>query len=138
MFTADVPETLIQSRTGHCSVEALRLYERPSHDQHQAVSNVLTSVAPQRSFGKELSNLRSSASAQCTSVISRSTAENHAKRSATVQSSFPTSFQMPALFGNMNHCSVNININMNQNQPALKSSVEEEFDELVSDINLEL
>ena len=36
---------------------------------------------------------------------------------------------MPALFGNMNHCSVNININMNQ--PAVKSSVEEEFDEVV-------
>ena len=34
------------------------------------------------------------------------------------------------LFGNMNHCSVNININMNQ--PALKSPVEEKFDALVS------
>lgn len=54
MFAANVPEKLIKSRTGHRSVEALRLYERPSHDQHQAVSNVLTSVAPQRSFGKEL------------------------------------------------------------------------------------
>ena len=54
-------------------------------------------------------------------------------RSTTV---LPTGFQMPALFGNMNQCSVNININMNQ--PALKSSVEEEFDELVSDANFEL
>ena len=57
MIAANVPEKLIQSRTGHRSVETLRLYERPSHDQHQAVSNVLTSVASQRSFGKELSNL---------------------------------------------------------------------------------
>ena len=48
MFAANIPEKLIQSRTRHQSVEALRLYERPSHDQHQAVSNVLTSVAPIR------------------------------------------------------------------------------------------
>ena len=53
-----------------------------------------------------------------------------------MESPFPTSFQMPALFGNMNHCSVNININMNR--LALKCSVEEEFDELVSDVNFEL
>ena len=135
MFAANVPEKLIQSRTGHRSVEALRLYERPSHDQHQAVSNVLTSVAPQRNFGKELTNLQSSNS-QNTSVICRSTGENRATRSTTVQSPFPTNFQMPALFGNMNHCSVNININVNQ--PAVQSSVEEEFDELVSDVNFEL
>lgn len=95
MFAANVPEKLIQSRTGHRSVEALRLYERPSHDQYQAVSNVLTSVAPQRSFGKELSNIQSSTS-QHTSVISKSRAENHATRSTTIQSPFPTSFQMPA------------------------------------------
>ena len=133
MFATNVPEKLIQSRTGHRSVKALRLYERPSHDQHQAVSKVLTSVAPQRSFGKELSNIRSSTS-QHTSVISKS-AENRATRSTTVQSPFPTGFQMPALFGNMNQCSVNININMNQ--PAIKSSVEEEFDQLVSDVNYE-
>ena len=113
MFTANVPKKLIQSRTGHRTVEALRQYERPSYDQHQAVSNVLTSVEPKRSFGKELTNLRSSAS-HCTGVISRSTAENRAKRSTTVRSPFLTGFQMPALFGNMNNCSVNINVNMNQ------------------------
>ena len=43
---------------------------------------------------------------------------------------------MPALFGNMNHYSMNININMSQ--PAVQSSVEEEFNELVSDVNFEL
>ena len=87
--------------------------------------NVLTSVAPQKSFGKEqLPNLRPSNS-QNTGVICRSTAENRA-----------TNFQMPALFGNMNHYSVNININMNQ--PAVQSSVEEEFDELISNVNVEL
>ena len=46
MFAANVPEKLVQSRTGHRSLDALRLYERPSHEQHQAVSNVLTSAVP--------------------------------------------------------------------------------------------
>ena len=54
MFAASVPEKLIQSRTGHRSIEALRVYERPSHEQHQAVSNLLTSLQPKRSFGDEL------------------------------------------------------------------------------------
>ena len=68
-------------------------------------------------------------------MISRSTAENHAMRSTTVRSPFLTGFQMPALFGNMNNCSVNINVNMNQ--PAVNASMEEEFDQLVSDVNFE-
>ena len=132
MFAANVPEKIIQSRTGHRSVEALRVYERPSIDQQQAVSNVLTSVAPQRSFGKELSNIQSSA-IQRSSVIA--TAEKHTTKSNTLQSTLLTNIQMPALFGNMNNCSVNININMNQ--PATKSSIEQEFDEIVSDVNFE-
>ena len=63
MFAANVPEKLIQSRTGHRSLDALRLYERPSHEheQHQAVSNVLTSAVPQVSFRDELTNIQSTA-----------------------------------------------------------------------------
>ena len=63
MFTANVPEKLIQSRTGHRSLDALRLYERPSHEQQQAVSKILTSAQTQRpkSLGEELANVRSSA-----------------------------------------------------------------------------
>ena len=56
MFAASVPERLIQSRTGHRSLDALRLYERPSHEQQQAVSKILTSAEPQR-----LTNVQSSA-----------------------------------------------------------------------------
>ena len=129
MFAANVPEKLIQSKTGHRSIEALRQYERPSYDQHQGVSNVLTSVEPQRSFGKQLTNLQSFAS-HCTGVISRSSADNHAMRSTTVRSPFSTIFQMPALFDN------NINVNI-MNQPAVNASVEEEFDQLVRDVNFE-
>ncbi len=43
MFESNVPERMIQSYTGHRSLEALRKYERPSHAQHQEVSDILTS-----------------------------------------------------------------------------------------------
>ena len=41
LFAAGVPEKIIQQRTGHRSVEALRVYERTTEKQHQAISNVL-------------------------------------------------------------------------------------------------
>ena len=43
MFSANVPEKIIQSRTGHRSEEALRLYERPTVDQQRSVTQLLTS-----------------------------------------------------------------------------------------------
>ena len=45
MSSASVPEKLIESRTGHCSLEALILNEKPSHEQQQAILNILTSGA---------------------------------------------------------------------------------------------
>ena len=46
LFAAGVPERIIQQRTGHRSLDALRLYERPTEQQQQAVSSVLASAAP--------------------------------------------------------------------------------------------
>lgn len=43
LFEAGVPEKIIKERTGHRSLEALRLYERTTRDQHQAVSVILSS-----------------------------------------------------------------------------------------------
>ena len=43
MYEAEVPESLIQERTGHRSLKALRVYERSTEAQHQAVSAVLSS-----------------------------------------------------------------------------------------------
>ena len=43
MFRAGVPEKLVQECTGHRTVKALRMYERPSTSQHAAVSNILLS-----------------------------------------------------------------------------------------------
>ena len=45
LFDAGVPERIIQSRTGHKSVEALRLYERVTNDQVSMVSKVLSGSA---------------------------------------------------------------------------------------------
>ena len=41
MFQAGVPEKIVQERTGHRSIKALRMYERTTTSQHMAVSNVL-------------------------------------------------------------------------------------------------
>ena len=41
LFNGGVPEHLIQQRTGHKSLGALRLYERPSADQSVVFSNLL-------------------------------------------------------------------------------------------------
>ena len=41
LFSAGVPERIIQGRTGHVSVEALRKYERVTQTQELAVSNIL-------------------------------------------------------------------------------------------------
>ena len=42
LFHADVPEKLIQQRTGHHSVEALRQYERTSQSQLLDISNIMS------------------------------------------------------------------------------------------------
>ena len=42
LFAAGVPERVIQGRTGHVSIEALRKYERVTENQELAVSKILT------------------------------------------------------------------------------------------------
>ena len=43
LYTAGVPEKIIQERTGHRSVECLRSYERTNEKQQHAVSRILSS-----------------------------------------------------------------------------------------------
>ena len=43
LFQAHVPERLIQQRTGHRSMEALRVYERTTGEQHRTISAILSS-----------------------------------------------------------------------------------------------
>ena len=42
----NVPEKLIQERTGHRSTTALRMYERTSSQQQMSVSSIIASAAP--------------------------------------------------------------------------------------------
>ena len=53
MYQAEV-QTLIQERTGHRSLQALRVYERSTEKQHKAVSAVLSSNS-QTTFHSEIS-----------------------------------------------------------------------------------
>ena len=57
MFASNVPERMIQSYTGHKSLEALRKYECPTHDQHQEILDILT-ANDKRSFGTDITNKR--------------------------------------------------------------------------------
>jgi len=43
MFAANVPEKIVQQRTGNRSLDGLRRYERTSLEQQRAVSSVLAS-----------------------------------------------------------------------------------------------
>ena len=43
MFQAQVPEKIIQERTGHRSLAPLRMYERTTEEQHKAASTILSS-----------------------------------------------------------------------------------------------
>ena len=137
MFAANVPEKLIQSRTGHRSTEAFRFYERPSHDQHQAVSNILTSSEHQKSFSKELSTIQSAAPEETDQQQAKSRSfgtevtniKSFASQSNTSTSLMSSIQNHSDLFGNLNHCSVNINFNMSS-----QKRVEEEFDYLVKNM----
>ena len=57
LFHANVPEKMIQERTGHRSLVALRTYERTAHDQHQAVSSILSSATPGCSYQNSTSTV---------------------------------------------------------------------------------
>ncbi len=59
LFEAGVDEKIIQSRSGHRSTEALRMYERITPDQEKAVSTILTS-AVKKEYRKELEAVSSS------------------------------------------------------------------------------
>ena len=46
LFDAGVPEAVIQKRTGHQSVDALRVYERVTIEQEKSVAEILTPQSP--------------------------------------------------------------------------------------------
>ena len=127
MFQASVPEQMIQKTTGHQSIEGLRTYERVSAEQHQAVSNLMM-AGTSSSFQEELAK----STTVTTKQMSRPTASGAVFSSKAVvggQDGFRN------LFGNITNCTIGkLTVNIN---PAItvQQSVEEEFDELVRDVD---
>ena len=131
LFAANVPEKLIQGRTGHQTVKALRMYERPSQEQHQAVSNILLNNEQGREFGTE---------------VNRNTAVVRDKRTLECQQTSAQKFLPTALFENMVNCCVNftpqnfvVNISNHGTASTVQDSlsVEKEFDKLVENVSME-
>ena len=60
LYQADVPEKLIQERTGHRSLKALWVYERTTTHQQQAVSSLLSSTQMHSSFQQHLTKINQS------------------------------------------------------------------------------
>ena len=116
MFTASVLEKMIREVTGHRST-GLLTYERPSLQQHQAVSFVLMS-------GK---NKQDEASLPVGKVSSRQ------QKSCVSKSSL-----FGSMFAGLEHCTININprnlvINMNGSQQQFDEEEDcEEFDAITS------
>ena len=102
LYTAGVPEKIIQERTGHQSIECLRMYEHTNEKQQLAVSKVL-SFSTEINFQSEIERLE----AQC---------------SNTVPSLMPNAV---ATLGNpmtFNNCQVNISSNNGPSAPVNFSS----------------
>ena len=91
LYEAEVPEKIIQERTGHRSFECLRMYERTSEKQHQAVSNILSSSS------------QSTYHTQITKVDSQNIA---------------TSSNTTGLLPKMNFANCQVNVNINQGSAA--------------------
>lgn len=91
LYEAEVPEKIIQERTGHRSLECLRMYERTSEKQHQAVSNILSSSS------------QSTYHTQITKIDSQNIA---------------TSSNMTGLLPKMNFANCQVNVNINQGSAA--------------------
>ena len=111
MFQANVSERVIQKVTGHRSLQALRCYERVSADQHREVSKLLMPAQP------------------------TAAAVGHA------QPVPEHSNDLGGMFGGFASCSIgNITVNVNPTYSTIShraSAVEEEFDDIVQDINFQ-
>ena len=96
MYDSGVPEKMIQERTGHRSLEALRMYERTNQSQHQAVSAVLSAPCSRNtSYNKYIESEKM--------TLSHTVCQP--------QTSTPSNFT----FQNLHGCTININAVPSQN-----------------------
>ena len=99
LFESNVPEKLIHERTGHKSVDALRLYERTSVDQQKSVSTLL--CAPKKDTSALLcAPKKSEFQSPMTTQPPALTSHNNSALSAT-----------QTMFKDFNNCTFNITFN---------------------------
>ena len=126
MFAQQVPEKLIQERTGHRSLEALRTYERSNEEQHRAVSSVLCETK-RSNYSQQL--IQHSTKSRSLSI--------HGMPSTSATESQSSSFAMPGnvMFNNLHGCTINITQAPPPAQSPLTPNIElteNELDELFS------
>ena len=130
MFSAAVPEKLIKEVTGHKSTQALQLYERPTVEQKQAVSNVITGGSRKENFSSELCRVQNQPPVSTPQPPQRQALQQLSMNDRRVVDS---SSWMSSMFNGLTNCTINItpqNFNVNFNpQP---KGVEDEFDTVVS------
>jgi hypothetical protein len=127
MFARQVPEKLIQERTGHHSLEALRTYERSNEEQHKAVSSVLCDSKPSTYSQQIIQSTKS-----CTLSI------HGASTGAPAQSSSLTMPGGNVTFNNLHGCTINVTQAPPPTQLPLMPNIEltkKELDELFSHIS---
>ena len=97
MFHANIPEKVIQSRTGHLSLKALRMYENPTDEQHSAACSVLVdrrSVTP-----PEVLKPTQPLAGPVPSTMVQASSTTH-----------DTSVVPSALFGSARNCTINVQV----------------------------
>ena len=111
MFQANISEQIIQKRTGHRSLQALRCYERVSADQHREVSKLLMPTQP-----------------RAATINFRQPAPERGG-------------DFGKMFGGFHSCSIgSVTINVNptfSTDHHVESAIQEEFDDIVQDINFD-
>ena len=105
LYEAEVPENIIQERTGQRSLECLHTYERTSDKQQQAVSNILSSKS-QSSYHTQIAKLDHL---------------NHQPSTLTTTTPRIIPCQLPNM--SFAKCQVNINVNQGSSAPATFFSV---------------
>ena len=92
LFSGNCPEKVIQERTGHRSLKALRMYERTTEKQHQVVSKMLSST-------EELDHGRCTASGAVANSVGTTSANSFATTSGNSLATGQSPFNISSLFG---------------------------------------
>ena len=100
MFARQVPVNLIQERTGHRSLKALRTYGRSNEEQHRAISSVLCDSKPSMYIVYSQQIIQS--------TKSRTLSIHGPTTGAPAQSSLLATPSGNVMFNNLHGCTINV------------------------------